>query len=152
MAGSPILYTPQLTDRALMETSFLRLNNTRVGSYLGLRMSEGVPYRFPQVSSRDYAYIEIPVQELYNPADECVVTKALRNQYIRVIPACTVNVKGHYRFEVHPNPALNKFGPVQAPFYLEPEDGEFCPSFYIALRRDMSITDIDWAIRIYMRA
>ncbi len=89
---------------------------------------------------------------MYNPSDESILTKGSRNQYLRVMPACTVEVKGHYRFEVHPNPALNIFGLVQAPYYLEPEDGRMNPGFYIALRRDLDLKDIDWAIRIYMRS
>lgn len=134
-----------------MSTSYLRLNQTRVATYLGLRMDEGFPYRFPSQGSREYAYVEIPVKELYNPSEETVVTKGMRNQYLKVIPACRVNVRGHSRFEVHPNPALYQYGLIQAPFYLESEEGELTPGFYIALRKDLDISEIDWAIRIYMR-
>lgn len=136
-----------------MESSYLRLvSGSRLANNLGLKMAEGYEYRSPASSTSGYAYIEVPVMELYNPTDETILEKGMRNQYLKVMPACTVNVKGFYRFEVHPNKDLYEYGMVQAPFYLEPEEGEYVPSFYIKLRKDLDIQDIEYAIRIYMRA
>lgn len=136
-----------------METSYLKLiDGTRIQNYLGLKMDDGYIAAKPQEAGRNYAYLEIPARELYNPSDESVVMKGMRNQYIRVIPACSVNVRGNYRFEVEPNPALAEFGALQGRYYLEPGDGQLVPHFHLWLRRDLELSDIKWAIRLYMRA
>lgn len=135
-----------------METSYLKLLGSRLSNHLGLKMDEGYEYSFPQVQERNYAYIEIPVKELFNPTEEKVVDKGLRNQHLLVVPACTVDVKGSYRFEVHPNPKLWSYGIVQGLYYLEPKEGTKAPSFSVVLRRDLELSDIDYAVRIYMRS
>lgn len=136
-----------------MESSYMKLlrGSSRITNHLGLQMAEGYVFSSPAEQSRDYAYIEIPVKELYKSEEEPSTTKGARSQYLRVVPACSVNVKGHYRFEVHPNPKLYEYGMVQAPFYIEPDSGLMVPYFHIALRKDLDISDIGYAIRIYMR-
>lgn len=134
-----------------METSYLKLIGSRLSNHLGLKMDEGYEFSFPQVQERNYAYVEIPVKELVNAADGKPVEKGMRNQQILVVPACSVDVKGHYRFEVHPNAQLWNYGVVQGMYYLEPKEGMKVPSFHIALRRDFELSDIDYAVRIYMR-
>jgi hypothetical protein len=136
-----------------METSFLKMvDQTRLSNYLGLKMAESFAYSRPSQPNRGYAYIEIPALALVNTADGSVDNKALRNQYIKVRPACTVNVRGSYRFEVHPNPQLFEYGIAQGMYYIEPESGEMIPDIYIQLRKDLDLDSLDYAIRIYMRA
>jgi hypothetical protein len=135
-----------------METSYLKLIGSRLANHLGLKMDEGYEFAFPNVQERNYAYVEIPVKELYNFTEEKTVDKGLRNQHLIVNPACTIDVKGHYRFEVHPNPELWKYGIVQGMYYLEPKDGIVTPGFSIVLRRDLELADIKYAVRIYMRS
>jgi hypothetical protein len=131
--------------------SFLKLvTGNRLTSNLGLAMDGDFAYRYPQQQSREYGYVEIPLKEIYNPSEETVLAKGVRNQYLQIIPACRVNVRGRCRFQVVPNPALYHYGMVQAPFYLEADEGVIRPSFYIQLRKDFDPSDIDWAIRIYM--
>lgn len=134
-----------------METSYLKLIGSRLSNHLGLKMDEGYEYMFPQVQERNYGYVEIPVKELYNPGEEKAVEKGLRNQQLIVVPACTVDVKGHYRFEVHPNPQLWNYGIVQGMYYLEPKEGTKSPNFSIVLRKDLDPAEIEYAVRIYMR-
>lgn len=135
-----------------METSYMKLIGSRLSNHLGLKMEEGHEYRFPQIQERNYAYVEIGATALYLPSEEKYLDKALRNQQVKVLPACTVDVKGHYRFEVHPNPQLWEYGTCQGMYYLEPREGEIRPGFYVALRKDLDLKDIDYAIRIYMRS
>lgn len=140
-----------------METSYLKLvSGSRLSNYLGLEMAEGYEFRYPTAQERNYSYIEVPVKELINSTTMESIgegQKGLRNQHIYVVPACTVDVKGNYRFEVHPNPAFWNYGATQGMFYLEPRDGRQVPGFHVALRKDLDLSTLvsDWAIRIYMR-
>ncbi len=136
-----------------LDSSYARLaGDVHLKNRLQLRMLGDYNYKFPTQAERQYAYVEIPVLELINTSEDGgPVTEGKRNQYIRVVPACITNVKGNYRWEVHPNPSLNKYGIVQAPYYLESGEGEVQPSFHIWLRRDLPLGEIDYAVRIYMR-
>lgn len=136
-----------------MDSAFLKLNEPRISNYMGLRMDEGVPYRY----SKDYLYIQVPVRALVNKpgtAEEEKITgegKALRNQRLLILPACTINVRGYNNIvQVQPNPALAEYGDIQGSYYIHPNEGERVPGFYISLRRDLDLRDIDYAIRLYM--
>lgn len=135
-------------------TSYLSLvSGARIKNYLGLQMDEGRVFTYPPTGDSGYGYVQIPAARIVDMAGEPLVAdKALRNQAVRIVPACSVDIKGSYRFEVHPNPALWDFGAVQGVFYLEPGEGRLVPSFVMNLRKDLTLTDIPWAIRIYMRA
>lgn len=126
------------------------VDGSRLSNYLGLKMTEGHEIGRPTQASRSYAYIEVPVLTLRGSDGDS--DEAKRNAYIEVVPACTVDVKGRCRFEVHPNPKLFEYGMAQGSYYLEPEDGELVPSIRVWLRRDLSLSNLDYAIRIYMRA
>lgn len=134
-----------------METSYLKLvDQTRLRNYLGLQMADGYEIKRPEVPSRGYAYIEVPALSLLD-SDGKHGSEANRNSYVDLIPACTVNVRGNYRFEVHPNPRLLDYGMTQGMYYLEPEEGQKIPSVKLWLRRDLDISKLDYAVRIYMR-
>lgn len=134
-----------------METSYLKMVDlTRLKNYLGLEMAEGFEFKRPETANSGYAYIDIPALSILSNDGELGI-EAKRNAYIDLIPACTVNVKGRYRFEVHPNPKLLDYGMTQGMYYLEPENGEKIPSMKIWLRKDLDIADLDYAVRIYMR-
>lgn len=136
-----------------METSYLSLvSGSRISNFLGLKMDQGVDYTRPGVQERQYAYIEIPVRHIENVTTGEIGMRALRNQLVRIVPACTVNVRGNYRFEVHPDRTLWAYGIVEGMFYLEPKEGEFSPSFHMQLRRDMELVPGTSVIRIYMRS
>lgn len=135
----------------MSEASHMKLiAGPRINSYLGLKMAEGTSYVYPGIQDRQYGYLEIPALEIYNPATDEILEKASRNQHVYIRPACTVDVKGSHRFEIHPNHDLWAYGVVQGSYYIESQSGEQVPGFYIALRKDLSISDIPWAIRIYM--
>lgn len=136
-----------------METSYLSMvSGSRIKNFLGLTMDAGVDYKHAGVQERNYAYIEIPIRHIENMTTGEIGMKALRNQLIRVVPACTVQVRGNYRFEVHPDRSLWAYGVVEGMFYLEPQEGEMEPSFYMHLRKDMELSKDSPVIRIYMRS
>lgn len=122
----------------------------RITSHMGLKMVNDHAYRFPKLIENGYGYVEIPVLELWNPSEEAVVEKGVRNQYLKVIPACTLNVKGPCVIEVVPNPAIAAYGMIQGGYYVESGSGETVPSFYVSLRKDMDPKDVDYAIRLRM--
>lgn len=132
-----------------MDTSYANwARGNRLTQYAGLTMDEGIPLKY----GGDYAYVEIPVAAIINVADGGPVEKLLRNQTGIIIPACRLNVRGQgYRIQVEPNPVLGAFGPVQAPYYIHPDNTESMPSFYIYPRKDLDISDIPYAVRLYLR-
>lgn len=135
-----------------MDTSYLSLvSGSRISNYLGLKMTEGSEFSYPGIQNRQYAYIEIPVGSIIVSSTGEITDKALRNQHVLVQPACTVDVKGNYRFEVHPNPAIWAYGTAQGMYYLEPSSGQQVPGFYVTLRKDIDLSTLDYAVRIYMR-
>ena len=94
--------------------------------------------------------MEIPALEFWNPSEEEVLKKGLRNQHLKVLPACKLQVRGSYRVLVEPNPALSEFGTAQAMYFIPPGTGDVTPSFYVSLRKDLDLKDIEWAIRLYL--
>lgn len=133
-------------------SSYLKMvDQTRLSNYLGLKMVDGYELTRCKFSSRNYAYIEIPVLHFLNTTDGETSKEAKRNSYVQVVPACTVDTRGSYRFEIHPDQKLFQFGMAQSSYYVEPESGLVTPSIYVWLRKDINLADLDYAIRIYMR-
>lgn len=130
-----------------LETIWMKLvTGNRLTSIMGLKMDEGVPYRF----SKDYTYVEIPLAQLYNPSSEEVVDKALRNQKIRIIPACKLDLKGStYKIFVKTNPKLQEYANCPALLMLDTQEGEQA-SFYATFQKDMDRKELDWAVRLYL--
>lgn len=121
------------------------IRGNRLSSIVGLEMHPDVPHKFAQ----DYAYVEIPFSSFYNPTTEEVQTKGTRNQHLRVLPACKINLRGNYRLIVKTNPILQEYGQAPAMFIIDPNDNQQ-PSFYVTLRKDMDGKELDWAVRMYL--
>jgi hypothetical protein len=129
-----------------MDNTFLNLaRGNRLSQYMGLKNDDGNPIRY----GKDYSYIEIGVREVYNPSEEKVVTKVLRNQHVKIIPACKVNVKGGYKILVKTNPLLQEVANCPALFVLDSDCQEEV-AFYASFRKDMDISQLEWAVRLYM--
>lgn len=127
-----------------MDSMFLNLvRGNRLTAYMGLEMSEGHVYKF----SKDYTYIEIPLLEARNGGEK-VKDKALRNQHIELVPACRVKLHGSYKLLVKTNPDLQAIGNAPTVFMVEEEIGH--PSFYITLRKDLDLSKLEWAVRLYL--
>lgn len=131
-----------------MDSQFLNLvRGTRLSAHLGLQMLPDVAYKF----APSYLYVEIPVDSFWNPGEEKVQGKGLRNQHLLVQPACTIDVRGSCLVEVEPNRALSEYGTISGGIYrVHPGSGRITPGFYVTLRRDMELADVDWAVRLYL--
>lgn len=136
-----------------LESSFLNIGRgSRQTGYMGLVMAEGAPVRF---GGKDYSYAEIPLvgfRGVDKDKPEDVGQKAIRNQHVYVVPACTINVRGDFHIQVEPNPALSEFGSVQGSYYVHNGSGILIPGFWMTLRKDLEAADVQYAIRLYMRA
>lgn len=131
-----------------MDSVFLNLvRGNRMSAYMGFQSTEGKPYR----NAPDYSYIEIPLDHMYNSATEEVQEKALRNQHIKLIPACKLDIRGSYKVLVIVNPALQEVSTCPSMMLLEPGD-RGAPSFYATFRKDMAVGDLNWVVRLYMLA
>lgn len=135
------------------DTSFLKLipGSSRIVARMGLKMDEGVPMK---VAGHGYLALEIPAVAIRNPSDLPRTEKALRNQHVQIIPGCSLEVRGNEIVEIEPCPELAEYGSVQAGYYILPDDKakRIVPAFWITLRKDLDLSDIPYAIRIYLRA
>lgn len=131
-----------------MESSFLNLvRGNRLTSMMGLELFTGEPPKY----GVGYTYVEVPVAKLVD-LEGNTLEKGLRNQHIAVIPECTVMARGDYKILVEPNRAFWQYGTVQGMYYIQPGDDTQAPGFYVILRRDLDLTGIDWAVRLYLRS
>ncbi len=131
-----------------MDTSFMNwARGSRLQVYAGLTMAEGREFRY----GPDYSYIDIPCVGFYDEKEEKLVAKGLRNQYLRLVPACTLNVRGSLKVQVEPCPELARFGMVQPGYYVHPGSGLLTPELYIQLRRDLDLEEVPYAVRLYLR-
>lgn len=120
----------------------------RLTSWMGL---EG-KYTFPKHSERNYGYVEIPFRaEPFRNGEGEYQPQGARQQYLEVFPDCSVNVRGHCRIFVQPNPALAKFGPLQGGYYIESQSGTVIPTFFISLRKDLDPSLFEYAVRLYLQ-
>lgn len=132
----------------MLDSVFLNLTRgNRLSQYMGLRLREGT---LPKYGQPNYSYVEIPIAEVQKEGE--VVESALRNQHLLIVPDCILNVRGDYHVLVEPNPALAEFGQVQAPYYIHSGEGEQAPGFYITLRKDLDLSSIKYAVRLYLQA
>lgn len=129
-----------------MDSAFLNLvRGNRVTSYLGLQMVDGKEYKYGPI----YQYVEVPVLGFGSDTGE-LVDEVKRNQHVFVQPACSINVRGGQTVEVEPNPSLAAFGQVQAGYKVHPASGEMVPGFWFTARKDTKLSDLTYAIRLYM--
>lgn len=127
-----------------MDSMFVNLvRGNRLSLYLGLEMLGEHAYRF----SKDYSYIEVPLLHAEN--SEGVVDKALRNQHLKVIPACKFKVQGsRLKVLVKTNPLLQEVATAPTMYMIEEESGS--PIFYMTMRKDFDLSKLDWVVRVYL--
>ena len=131
-----------------MDTSFLNLaRGNRLNRDMGLVMEESNIYMF----GNDYTYIEIPVLAALS-SDGDMVQKVSRNQYVRIIPACSIKPTARAKVLVEPNPDLAQWGLFQPSYYVHGDGESLVPGFMFQARKDLSLSDLDYAIRLYLRA
>lgn len=131
-----------------MDTSFFSWGRgNRASASAGLEMVPGYDFKY----GPDYTYIDIPLAGFYDEKKEKLVDKGLRNQYLKVMPACQLNVKGGFKVLVEPCTELARYGTMQPGYYLHQGSGEVSPDFYIHLRKDVDLADVPYAVRLYLR-
>lgn len=127
-----------------MDSVFLNLNRgNRITSYMGLELPQGQPPRFLQPN---YFAVEVGVD-----SSEFDTEKLLRNQHVFIPALCRVTVRADHHLLVEPNSALSEYGQVQGNYYIHPGDGERVPGFWITLRKDLLLSDIQYAVRLYLQ-
>lgn len=133
----------------MLETSFLNITRgNRLTAYMGYQAEGPHGFRYGQ----DYTYVEVPTLGFWHPTEEKLTDKVLRNQYVRIFPACRIDVKGAYKVQVEANPQLGEFGLYQPTYYVHPGTGVQIPGIWFQARKDMSVSDLEFAIRMYLRA
>jgi hypothetical protein len=131
-----------------LESVFLNLcRGNRLSNLMGLKLD--ALDSAPKFGST-YTYVEIPVGGVFKDG-EPVEGKIVRNQYVRINPACTVDCRGRDAILVEPNPAIAEFGMIQGSYYIHPESGELRPFFWFQARKDVAIEDLGYAVRLYMQ-
>lgn len=132
-----------------MDTSYLKLLNgsSRIKNYMGLVLDPGV---VPE-AGKNYMYIDLPVRNAIVAEGEAV-TEVKRNQHVWIQAAGKVDVKGMNFIEVEPNPALAEMGQVQGLYRIHPGSGEKQLGFWFTARRDVDLSVLKYAVRIYMVA
>jgi hypothetical protein len=134
----------------MLDSVFLNLvRGNRLTAYMGLELEiAGVVAEVKY--GKDYSYVEIPLAYAQAP-DGSTMREVKRNQHVEIVPACTVNVRGQYRLLVEPNPALWADAVVQGSYYIQSETGKQYPSFYLQARRDIDLSTVEYAVRLYLQ-
>lgn len=130
-----------------MDTSYFNwARGNRVTNYAGLVMAPGTEYKY----GPDYTYMDVPAVGFYDEKEEKLTDKGLRNQYLKIVPACTLDVKGTFKVLVEPCLGAAAYGMMQAGYLIHSGSGVTVPDFYILLRKDLDIKELSYAVRLYL--
>lgn len=130
-----------------MESAYLKLaSGSRLSNYLGLQMREGYAYRY----GKHYLYIEIPVAAIAE--GEAGSLQVKRNQHVFVESAATLEIRGNQIVEIEPNPELAQYGQIQGNYKLHPGSTRQVAGFWFTARKDIDLSTLEYAVRIYMYA
>jgi hypothetical protein len=131
-----------------METSYLKLlQGSRLTNYMGLGMADGVNY----LIGKNYLHLDIPVVGAVQE-DGTTSMDVKRNQHVWIKAAASVNVKGRNFIDIEPNSALAAVGQVQSMYRIHPDSGKQELGFWFSARKDVNLSDLVYAVRIYMPA
>lgn len=130
-----------------METSYLKLmKGSRLTNYMRLEMDAGIE----PVLGKNYLYLDIPLAGA--STEEGMSMQVKRNQHVWIAAAAHIDMKGRNFIEVEPNPALAEMGQVQGTYRLHPDSGRKQLGFWFTARKDADLTELEYAVRIYMPA
>ena len=128
-----------------MDSAYLKLiEGSRLTNYMGLKMEKGHMY----TNGKNYMFLDIPV--LGVTGETGLTMEVKRNQHVWVKAAATVEIKGRNFIEVEPNHALAAVGQVQASYKIHPDSGVTELGFWFSARKDVDLSDAQYAVRIYM--
>ena len=120
------------------------MKGSRLTNYMRLEMLDGHDY----LLGKNYMYIDIPL--LGVDEEDKLITSIKRNQHVFIKAAATVDMKGRNFIEVEPNQKLAEIGQVQGMYRLHPDSGVTQLGFYFTARKDVELSELEYAVRIYM--
>ena len=133
-----------------MESSYLKLmKGSRLTNYMRLEMAPGIE----PILGKNYLHLDIPLLGAVVEDESDIVQVSLnvkRNQHVWILAAAHVDIKGRNFIEVEPNPLLSEYGQVQAPYRIHPDSGRKELGFWFTARKDTDLTNIIYAVRLYM--
>jgi len=130
-----------------METSYLKLmKGSRLTNYMRLEMAPGTE----AILGKNYLHLDIPL--IGAQTEEGISMQVKRNQHVWIRSAATVDMKGRNFIEVEPNSALAEMGQVQGMYRVHPDSGKKELGFWFTARKDVDLTELKYAVRIYMPA
>jgi hypothetical protein len=131
-----------------MDGVFLNLiRGNRLKSWMGLELPEGVtaPKYGPQ-----YHYVEIPVGQVLKDGEPVAEGKVVRSQHVQILADCTIKVRGQSPVLVVYNDELQQVANLGSMCIIAPGGDPVTPSFWATFRKDYSVEDIKWAVRLYL--
>lgn len=133
-----------------METSYLKLmKGSRLTNYMRLEMAPGVE----PILGKNYLHLDIPLIGAVIEGDNDIVQVSLnikRNQHVWILSAAHVDMRGRNFIEVEPNPILAEYGQSQGLYRIHPDSGRKELGFWFTARKDVDLSILDYAVRIYM--
>lgn len=128
-----------------METSYLKLmKGSRLTNYMRLEMDKGIE----PILGKNYLHLDIPLAGAITEEGPAMQVK--RNQHVWIAAAAHVDMRGRNFIEVEPNSALAEMGQVQAAYRIHPDSGRKQLGFWFTARKDVDLTGLEYAVRIYM--
>jgi len=137
-----------------LETVFASLvRGNRLSAYMGLRyvMPDPVTGRQPApVYGPSYSYVQLAASHLLT-ADGEPVTEGKRNQYVRLVPEAMVRLRGGtYQLLISANPQLHEYGSLSDLRLVDKMSEEEYPVVHLQLRRDLDVSKLAYAVRLYL--
>jgi hypothetical protein len=133
-----------------METSYLKLlKGSRLTNYMRLEMAPGVE----PILGKNYLHLDIPLVGAVHDDGGDVIQVSLsvkRNQHVWILGAAHVDVRGRNFIEVEPNPVLAEYGQAQGLYRIHPDSGRKELGFWFTARKDVDLTILKYAVRVYM--
>lgn len=128
-----------------MESSYLKLmKGSRLTNYMRLEMDKGSE----PILGKNYMHLDIPVAGAVT--EEGLTQSVKRNQHVWIAAAAHVDVKGRNFVEVEPNSALAEMGQVQPLYRVHPDSGRKQLGFWFTARKDVDLSELKYAVRLYM--
>lgn len=132
-----------------MDGAFLNLvRGNRLTSWMGLSLPDGkAPKYGPQ-----YHYVQIPVGKVLKDGEPVEDGKIVRNQHVEIVADCSLKIRGQSPVLVVYNDELQRVASMGSMTILHLGGEQIVPSFWATFRKDFNVSDIEWAVRLYLLA
>jgi hypothetical protein len=122
------------------------MKGSRLTNYMRLEMQSGVE----PLLGKNYLYLDIPIAGAVT--EEGLSMQVKRNQHVWIKAAAHVDIKGRNFIEVEPNSQLAELGQIQPTYRVHPDSGRRELGFWFTARKDVDLTELGYAVRLYMPA